>query len=155
MAGLKFLLERRVERRRRSRLLSFTQGLSLYLQVGYDLHYSWQKMMEVRGLEMEDCLRLDVSEGIATRLGILSEEYPAEEHRLWFSVLSDLYRAGGGLAPAVLAISTHLRREQERDLEAHCQTLPTRMNVVLILFFLPPTLLLLFYPLVAEILTLF
>lgn len=141
------LLERRARRRD---LIRFLEALALFLQCGFDLSYSWPTA--IGGAEsVPEPLRDTAGEGMAAHLTRLSETYPDPEHRLWFSVLRQLYEQGAGLTDAVLAIGSTLREEQNRDWERHCRTLPTKINVLLILFFLPPTLVLLFVPLLAEV----
>lgn len=155
------LLRAKGERRLRYALISFMEAISMHLQVGFDLAYSWNEVC--RAIEEELPVKLkehlrpwrEESTGVTSVLVKLSESYPNRSHRVWFSVLADLYRSGAPLAPACFSIAATLRKEHERELESHCHSLPTRMNVCLILFFLPPTLLLLFYPLVIEIIKLF
>jgi pilus assembly protein TadC len=74
---------------------------------------------------------------------------------MWFGVLAELYDSGTSTIQAIQAISQTLRREQEAELETHLRVLPLKVNVVLMIFFLPPTFLWLFGPLVMEILAQF
>jgi hypothetical protein len=143
----------------RHQLLQFLDALSLYLQAGYDLAYGWPETH--RALEAELCPALAKElraaggvdgEGILALLSRLALSYPEAGHRLWFSVLKELYASGAGLGDAVRAMANSLRQEHYRDLDAHCRNLPTKINVLVLLFFLPPALLLLFTPLILEIL---
>lgn len=164
MENFGFLLNRKVKKARlwRHQLLQFLDALSLYLQAGYDLAYGWTETH--RALETELCSGLEkelrtggglAGEGILALLSRLARSYPEPGHRLWFSVLKELYTSGAGLSDAVRAMANTLRQEHYRDLDAHCRNLPTKINVLVLLFFLPPALLLLFTPLILEILSSF
>ncbi len=150
-----FLLLSRERRRQRQELGHFLDAVSLYLEAGFDLGYAWPEVHRVLAGQLSPQVRdtLAVARGgaISPVLARLGETYPDRQHRLWFQVLRELYERGAGLRDGVEAAARALREEQERDLEAHCLRLPTRANVVLLLFFLPPTLLLLFAPLIGEI----
>ena len=88
-------------------------------------------------------------------LARLAADYPDADHRIWFLALAELYETGAGLREAVEAVSKTLRGEHGRDLEAHCRELPTRVNILLLLFFFPAVAALLFVPLLAEIVGVF
>ena len=164
MENLYLLLipKRKKARLWRHQLMQFLDALSLYLQAGYDLAYGWPETH--RALKAELCpglgKELEFSrggeeEGILALLSRLAMHYPDPGHRLWFSVLKELYSSGAGLGEAVRAMASHLRHEHYRDLDAHCRNLPIKINVLVLLFFLPPSLLLLFTPLLLEILSAF
>lgn len=164
MENLGFLLTGKVKKDRlwRHQLLQFLDALSLYLQAGYDLAYGWAETH--RALETELCPGLGTElragggidgEGILALLSRLGLSYPEPGHRLWFSVIRELYSSGAGLSDAVRAMANTLRQEHYRDLDAHCRNLPTKINILVLLFFLPPALLLLFTPLILEILSSF
>ncbi len=158
MEGLLILLNRE-HRRRRHQLSHFFDALSLYLEAGFDMGYAWPEVYRALSPHLCPSLQraLPLSEGqsVSSLLEALGRDYPQVDHRLWFQVLRELYERGAGMREAVEAVARTLREEHERDLESHCQRLPTRANVVLLLFFLPPTLLLLFAPLLTEILRAF
>lgn len=128
----------------------------MHLSAGYDLSYSWQETLrnfrDEISPELYQQLALQEGEGVARRISALSSNYPINSHRLWFATICDLYASGAGLCQAVGAMATFLRKEHESSLEEHCRTLPAKTNVLLLLFFLPPTLWLLLVPLVWELL---
>ena len=151
MENILILLSRRRERAFRRDLIAFFEALSLYLRAGYDLSFSWPEILDqTRGLagEFVSCLRgKEGADGIGPLLSRLTESYPVESHRVWFAVLRELYEQGAPLTEAVQAIGASLREEQSRDWEAFARTLPTKANLILLVAFLPPTLILLFLPL--------
>lgn len=133
----------RKTRRRRSDLIELVESIEPHLAVGYDLAMSWKLGSEdLKDGWAEDSRILLCGDGRSIRetLVELSSCYPDPKHRLWFSALLELYTHNASLCPAVRAFLQFLRKEQERDWEAHLRGLPTRLNVGLILFFLPSTL---------------
>lgn len=154
MESVSFLLKNR-SRRERKELIQFTDALSLHLQAGFDLAYSWPKTLEGLAHDLSAATRERLAPkeaGMSELLGKLAQSYPAPRHRVWFAAICDLYSSGAALNQAVSAMADSLRKEQEIDLEAHCRILPTKINILLLLFFLPPAFLLLFAPLMLEIL---
>ena len=153
MAIFRFSLVRGRRKRRRD-LIQFMEALSVFLFCGFDLSFSWPETLKTFGAESDSDLAQWLTPGpagITHDLNRLGRTYPEVSHRLWFSVLSELYQSGAGISEAVVAIAQNLRREQERELDVHGRTLPTRINVILILCFLPPTLASLFIPLLLEL----
>src|SRR5262249_23297837 len=141
----------REARQRRAKLLHFFEALSAYIQCGYDLSYAWYSHLEPI-LDLELDLKSDQKDRardreLARDLEELANQYPDPSHRLWFALLARLYSEGAPLEDAVLAAVQALQREHLVDLESHCRTLPYRLNLRILLFFLPPTFLLLFFPL--------
>ncbi len=152
MESFGVLLRGKKERRRfRKQLLLFTDALVLHLEAGYDLAYICPSVLSALEPRLDavflTSLSQDPTEGISSFLDRLGKEYPDLSHRVWFTVLRELYAQGAGLGEAMRAMASTLRREDARDLEQHCRELPGRLNLLLLLFFLPPTLLLLFVPL--------
>lgn len=165
---LKGLRERRnrvwKNRQYRHGLICFFDSLSLFLRAGYSLGYSWPETLK----SLDGLLASEVRDDLQGGMKVLSEEWEVAEtlnqlatscriepYRLWFALILKLYENGAQLIRGVEAVTTALRREQERDFEAHCRSLPTKVNIILMLFFLPPTFLWLFIPLVLEILAQF
>lgn len=151
----------RIARSYRQGLIYFFEALSLHLRAGFSLSYSWSEVLLALGEALPSQLTRDLSfrvtdsgypEGIREVLLRLQGNKNIATHQMWFSVLAELYDTGAGMAQSVEAVGDALRREQDRELEAYCRTLPMKINVVLILFFLPPTFLWIFAPLVIEIL---
>ncbi len=144
----------RERRRWRRDLIHFFEGVSLHIHSGYDLAYSWSEVLkglsEVLNPTFTELLCLRDEEGITGLLGRLANGYPEPSHRMWFGMLKQLYGQGAPMGEAVLAAGKTLRGEQERDLEAHCRRLSGRLNLRILFFFLPPTFLLLFCPLLRE-----
>lgn len=155
MEDFGFLLKKR-ERRLRRDLIRFLDLIALHLQGGYDLGYAWPETVRALSAELEPgiagLLSPAAHEGIAPLLERLEKGYPVAEHRLWFSVIARLYEEGAGLHEPVTAIAATLRKELERDLERHCRNLPSRTNILLLLFYFPAVALLLFIPLLVELL---
>ena len=142
------LLNKRKKRQLRRDLLFFMDLLNLYLSVGYDLSYAWpetHRLCTEKSLWMLRWLPKDGS--LNDWLRGLEKTFPIESHRFVFGTLQQLYARGAPLTPAVKAFAHFLRKEFERDLEKHLRDCPVRANLCLMLFFLPPTLALLFLPL--------
>ena len=142
----------------------YRQGLIHFFEAWFALSYSWPET--IASLEESICERLrgdlasktkeaELEETVGEILKRLSRSCWIASYQIWFGVVSELYESGAPLSQAVEAIATTLQREQERDLEAHCRSLPMKVNVTLMIFFLPPTFLFLFGPLVLEILSQF
>lgn len=142
------------KRRLRADLIHFFEGVAIHIHCGYDLAYAWNEVLRGVGQVMAPAfvtLMLFQDGGtLADTLNRLSNSYPDPSHRLWFTILAQLYMQGAGMSEAVTAAAETLDREQARDLDNHCRTLPGRLNLRILLFFLPPTLLLLFCPLLLE-----
>ncbi len=147
---IKQLLLTRIRRRDRRELIFFLDSLSLFLLGGFELGYAWEETLQLG--EGGAFLKRKDGESTAELLERMAENYPNPDHRLWFRVLGELYKSGAPLAEAIPAMANAIRQEGQRELDDHCRTLPMRLNVGLILFFLPPVLLLLFAPLLQEIL---
>ncbi len=158
------LEKRRQQRRYRQGLIYFFEALSLYLKAGFSLPHSWPETLTALRGAIPEQLQKDLSfrlkesghqEGVSDVLSRLKKEGSVASHKMWFGVLEELYESGAGLTQCIEAVATTLRRDQDRELEAHCRSLPVKANVILILFFLPPTFLWIFAPLLLEILTQF
>ena len=141
------------QRRLRQDLLLFLHALGVMLEAGYDLAYAWPQVWD--GLAKSGVSRNEFKQGanepISQMLVRFSEAYPNPAHRLWFSLLSELYHRGTSLGPALHAITEALEDEQERDWEAHTRGLPVKASLVLAIFFLIPALALVFLPLLTEL----
>jgi len=150
---------KRARRRWRRDLIRFLDALNLYLYCGYDLGFSWEQAHGVLCDELSPTiatsLRPRAEDTPALFLQRLATEYPDAPHRVWFWALRELYLQGAPLAPAVESFSRQLSQEEGRELAQHLRELPTKLNLTLILFYLPPTLTLLFFPLVLEFLRVF
>ena len=141
-------------RRVRRELIQFCDSLLLFLGCGYDLAYSWTETL--RASTQSNSLpqirpELSLSGvGLTQHLNHLTANFCHAQFRQWFGIFEDAYKTGSPMIPIITAFAQNLRREQERDFEEHCRNLPTRTNVLLLLFFLPPTLLLIFSPLLSH-----
>jgi hypothetical protein len=172
MASFAFFLEqlkkplnqKRKERVSRQGLICFLESLALYLKAGFALSYSWeQSISSAQGGILSEVVKTlmpkvgedSANESLGKALKRLNLEGDSAMCRVWFGVLAELYESGADLTPAVEAFSGVLRRELQRDLEAHCRTLPMKANIILLLFFFPPTIICLFVPLLVEILAQF
>lgn len=170
MANHKVLLIKRLlplsrkwkKRRYRQGLIRFFEALALYLKAGFALSYSWAETFKTLESNLTEDLRCDLKGtsgeetdefSATTTLKTLRDQCRIAPYRMWFGVLLELYETGAQLTQGVEAVVLSLRREQERELEAHCRSLPVKVNVVLMVFFLPPTFLWIFVPIVLEILS--
>lgn len=172
MANYKILLKRLSQpfylkweqRKYRYGLICFFDSLALYLKAGFSLSYSWPETLralegtfspellsDLRGTQAQFSAESDLG-GL---LLDLKNNCRNVSYRMWFGILWELYLSGAQLIHGVEAVTLALRREQEREFEMHCRALPTKANIVLMLFFLPPTFLWLFIPLILEILSQF
>ena len=139
-----------------SERIAFFEGLLLYLQSGYDPAFAWDRMARLSWSE-----RLSLAVFRSDEESVVSVWERLVRHPdfaglgLWFRAMRNLYLAGGSLSPVVEAFATAQKKERERRVKRFAETLPTRMNVCLILFFLPPIFLLLFHPLLSEIIDIF
>jgi len=142
-----FLLKKRKERIFRKELLLFYEVAGLYLMAGYDLPYAWSESMKGTGWELNQQLgKAFEKETLLENLERLEKHFSLDRYRFTFGLLKQLYIQGAPLGPVLRSFSQTLRRELERDLEAHLRTAPTRANLTQMVFFLPPTLALLVLP---------
>lgn len=146
---------KKVERKQREELILFLDALSLFLLVGYDLSYSWNASFHVVGAMLSPSMKQQLGfdeeneqdASITSRLLALSDTFSICHYRFWFRTIRELYVTGASLSGPLAAISDALRKDRERDLEHHFRNLPSRLNIIMLVFFLPPTFLLLFIPL--------
>ena len=159
MEYLEVLLNTKRKRRVRHGLLQFFETVGLYLHAGYDLGYAWPESLEALKGAMPQGLREELSkksgESMHETLVRLARGFNVREFRVWFSVIQELYESGAGLSACASSIAGTLRSDHLREWEEHLQKLPSKVNILVLLFFLPPTFLLLFYPLLLDILTSF
>jgi len=141
-SGRSVLLKSRHVRKKRKELLLFFELLALYVSAGYDLFYAWAQSVEASGV----FLKPKAHQSMNSLLKDLESHFDLENYRFTFSVLRQLYHQGATLAPALQAFSRALRRDLERDIEAHLRIAPTRANICLLFFFLPPALVLVVFP---------
>jgi hypothetical protein len=120
----------------KKQLLLFFDVLALYVSVGYDLFYAWNEAVD----SSELFVRPEAHQSMNTVLEELENSFPLKNYRFTFGVLRQLYSRGATLTPAIHAFSKTLRRDLEREFEAHLRTAPLRANLCLLLFFLPPAL---------------
>jgi hypothetical protein len=145
-----FSTDTKIVRRRRRELIGFLDSLTLFLSVGYDLAYGWQESVRMLGKSGLEILHRTLSSegmGITSHLERLARAYPDVDSRPWFAVIKDIYLRGAPMTPLIRTAADALRREEERDFQNHCRTLPTRIHTLLIIFFLPPALAFLTLPL--------
>jgi len=144
MASLSLSLNRRA-RIERQRLLALLDLVSLYLSAGFDLSYAWAEARKAGFLPVgKDASLLGEIEVFAAQLS-------NPVHRVWFRALRDLYREGAPVQALLSAFADQVRKERMRDMESFARQLPTRANLLLLLFFLPAAFLLLFAPLLLQL----
>ncbi len=152
-------LKTKEKREARHGLVQFFEALFMNLSSGFELSYAWRETLSILSKELPPFLSKELelveSESFSVLLDKLGSSYSSVEHRIWFQTISELYQSGAGLTEAVRGVALTLRKEHERDLENHIRALPTKLNVCMLLFFLPPTLAVLFFPLLLEILKAF
>ncbi len=151
---LTHLLEGRTRRRCRRELIQFTDSLALYLGCGFDLAHSWNESisgMLSDGPTRHSLTLRDPGTPFSEHLEHLASTFPMTSLRQWFGILRQSYVVGSPIIPLIRAFSESMRRDQLRDFEQHARTLPTRANVLLLIFFLPPALLIIFGPLLSQL----
>ncbi len=131
MALFPVLLKRRYRKKRQALRIELERML-LYLDVGYDLSYAWESVRQ---------------KPLSQDLNHLIEHPIHFSYLNWFIFLIDIYQTGAPVRPSLLALCEQLKRDEAIELEQHLETLPSRLNLVLLLFFLPATFLILFAPL--------
>lgn len=146
-SGHSVLLKAKEARQKRKELLLFFDLLGLYVSAGYDLSYAWSEAIQSTGL----FLTKESNQSINSFLKYLENHFVPQEYRFTFKVLRQLYQRGATLSPAIQAFSRTLRRDLERDIEGHLRTAPTRANICLLLFFLPPALALVVFPFLQQL----
>lgn len=131
----------------RLELWRFLGAVSLLLECGYDLSFAWDEAFHrLRGdLSPELRRALGGSRPLARRLR--RARFPLASERAWLCVLAELHASGAPVRRTLSAWREALLRAHERELAAFSRTLPLRMNLILLLFFLPPALLALMAPL--------
>lgn len=133
-------------------LLRFLECVSLFILAGYDLSFAWHEATATLSPQIQT--PVGKGEGFGERLLDLSRHYPLVARRVWFRALHDLYTQGAPLSEALDGVTRALRLDQEVALEAFTRDLPLRVNVLLIVWLIPPTLWLLFWPLLGALETL-
>jgi hypothetical protein len=127
---------------------------SLYVSVGFDLAYAWSKTLENLhdDFQKDFCEWANVKEDSFSRFLLsAADSIPYGEWKVWFESLHELYMGGLAQREFLEAFSENLQEEQSRELETHVRTLPQKINILLILFFLPPVFFLLMAPLVVQL----
>lgn len=122
---------------------------------GFDLSYAWREALENTRGSVPNSLLLELSfqkeeDGVGQVLERLAASFSIPRFRIWFSILLELYGKGAGLVEPMNGILRALRKEQEREVEIFIRGLPLRVNVALLIFFLPPALGLVFMPLLLQ-----
>lgn len=123
------------QRRETANLLSLLDRVLVGLECGLELGYVWQKAGGPEATELEP---------FSNTLGRFAEQHPVAFARPWFAGLSQLYREGAPLVPYFQAFAESLRDRLRREMENHDRELPFRLNIVLLIFSLPPVFVLLF-----------
>lgn len=145
MARLSFFLERDY-RRRLEGLVAFLDQVLILTEAGYELSYGWEEASRILGHLFEGR-----AEGtFRDRLEQVAALAPAD-WRPWFAALWSLYREGGPLLPFLSALQEALRDRLRQEGEIYGRRLPFRLNLILLLFALPPLLALLFVPWLAAL----
>lgn len=133
----------RSNRRARRELIVFLETVLVFLDAGFELGFSWNAAAGLSAFPAKDF----PSEAFQERLSHWASDYPDPEARAWFAALLELYRGGGPLIPFFTAWVAHWREGLMRQMEGHARTLPLRLNLLLLIFCLPPVFFLLFTPL--------
>ena len=145
----------REQRRYRHEMILFFHSLSLYLVAGYDFNSSWELVSEslLRGMSrpLRDCLKISQGGVLSDVFRSVQVSFPIQGIRPWLGVLGQFYENGTELVSAIRQLTELLEAEQAMDMENHQRCLPTRLNLILIVFFLPPALMLLMTPLVLGV----
>lgn len=138
----------------RNELVRYLEWVLLYLSAGYELGFAWEQTRLQVPLELIPELLpfLESAESqsghsISKRLRWFSEHLPYDEMRMWFGAIEKLYQSGAGLSGPLRAAIRTLRNSEAQDLEQHLRALPGKVNVLMLIFFIPPTLVLMLLPL--------
>lgn len=131
-------LTRKKDRQLKKDLLFFLEVTNLYLSLGYDLSYAWNLALKRKQMHVVQAVSEDLSEK--------ETHFSLKKYRIFFGVLRQLYQRGGALIPAIDTFSRVVRKDLEKDLEAHLRKVPVEANVFLLVFFIPPALLILLLP---------
>ena len=157
MADFEFFLTKKQKLRRETRdWLLFLNGLILYQQAGVDLGHAWGEVVDQVGGELwggVERFKIEKGAGFGKGLKALAGTMAQPSHRLWLVSIADLYESGAGLVDGLSAFMNGLMAEERRDLENHCRVLPSKANIVLLLFFFPATMAIIFLPLLCQILS--
>lgn len=131
-------LTRKKERQLKKELLFFLEVTNLYLSLGYDLSYAWNLALKKK----QPGAVQTVSEELLEK----ETQFSLKKYRVFFGVLRQLYQRGAALIPVIDTFSRVVRKDLEKDLEAHLRKVPVEANVLLLVFFIPPALLILILP---------
>ncbi len=134
-------------------LIQFLQILLLYLQAGYELKLAWLRALsELSDKKRKSLFSLQLPEfgTLYEHLDFLAQRQGHDEKH-WWRVLYELYGKGAPLVPALKNFVDTLVVQDQADWIRRERQLPLKMNVILIVFFLPPTLLLFIVPLVLAL----
>lgn len=150
-----FVMGNRTRRRIRRDLILYLELLGVYLTGGYELGYAWSEVYGALREQLEPTLlkllELTDHSGLSVKLVALVRDFPEVRYRVWFGVLEELYREGASIKETLNSFTEVLRCEEERDVESFVRSLPLKLNMIILLCFLPPTLLLLFVPLLLSL----
>ena len=149
----RFLLKgkNRHDRWLRRDLLIFLQAIELYLLAGYDLSFGWRESARaVKPGGFKSWLEADSGAELLSILARFARDYPIPGHRIWFAVIRELVSRGASLGPSVAGFIAALHAETQREIASHTRLLPMRLNLLLLMFFLPSTLALVLIPLLIE-----
>jgi hypothetical protein len=127
-----------------TRLTYWVQSVFLYLSVGYDLSFAWEK---AGGYSKEKV-------SVVTHLKDLAETEPNAQNRIWFQVILGIYQSNGPLLEVFQGFIDCLNQQRELALLSFTQSLPLKLNLCLLGFFFPPQMVLLLTPLVSEFIAL-
>jgi len=119
-----------------------------YLNSGLDLSYGWRKAFEAEKKNLSIEFQFKPEESLLDhlkRLALLSQE------QTWITPLQNLYSIGSPVGSYLANTSQNLKDSMSRDLENHLQKLPSKVNLGILIFFLPVSLLLLMLPLLSAL----
>lgn len=141
-----------MKRRREVRrdLLVFLDALYLYLLGGYELEFAWRtalgELAPSFGRDFAALADLPPDSRLAPKLRQLSHRFPLADCQTWFALLADLHERGATQSDFVSAFAGLVRAEERSDWERHARELPTKLNLCLLVFFLPAAFVVLFGP---------
>ena len=152
MAFLPVFLKVRKRRRHRDQLIAFLESLCLFLWSGFDLSFAWAEaykdVTELLDPELAGWLLPRPQETTSDRLQRCSRDFPYPGERVWFRALYQLYSQGAPLSEAFHSMAAQVREEKQRDQEAFLKALPLKVNLLLLLWLVPPLFACLFWPLI-------
>lgn len=116
--------------------MAFLHTVTLFVRCGFDLRYAWEQANQQ-------------SAHVFSYRAVHERVHGIEAS--WWQILGKLYQQGGPVLAALEAFLRTIREEEAREMERFARELPLRLHLRLVVFFLPATLILLFFPMLNRL----